>query len=57
MCKFTSDYKNKEGFLKTEKGTLICLDWDVRCNECSGEIFIFGINEKAIEESEWLLKK
>jgi len=57
MCKFALDYKNKEGFLKTEKGTLICLDWDVRCNECSGEIFIFGINEKAIEESEWLLKK
>ena len=33
-CKFMKGWKNKEGWLVTDNGKLVCLDWDEYCVEC-----------------------
>jgi len=33
-CPFAKGWKNEEGWLVTEDGKLVCLDWDAFCTKC-----------------------
>lgn len=33
-CFFCEGWKNQEGWLVTDNGKLVCLDWDEYCTEC-----------------------
>ena len=48
-CPFADGWKNQEGWLVTEKGKFVCLDWDEYCTQCrvdDSEDYIFVVNEQ-----------
>jgi len=45
-CPYADNYKNKEGWLVTSSGELVCLDWDDFCVKCrvgDSKDFVFNV--------------
>jgi len=46
-CPFMEGWRNKAGWLITEDGRLVCLDWDEYCTLCmvdDSRDYVFAVN-------------
>jgi len=49
-CPFAEGWKNREGWLVTGNGRLVCLDWDEYCTKCRVDdsedyVFVVGVEK------------
>ena len=53
ICPYADDWKNEEGWLVTDDGKLVCLDWDDYCTGCrvdDSSDYVFTVDKKATKK-------